>query len=225
MNPPFYLVKIRPINVFNLPMALLLQSAGMLTEQPCIFTVDDFGFINIAVGDYVKSQCDDPVRDFRSLDWSQKLDSLDHSLNQSILKNQIFVSSTYRSDQMDLLKNHYRDRILTIGIDHTESTYNLLLHIFAKQHIHSLKTGVLTITDVDNEVLNNPDIDTVKYYVDAFDRQQILPRSDSNKYDYSIPIIDFYSQQSMEKHLNHLDLPFTAESLAFYTRWLELNSQ
>jgi hypothetical protein len=223
MTPPIYLLKLRQINAFNLPIALLFQSADTLAFEPCTFSINDLGFINITIGNFVKPHCDNPTQEFRFIDWSQNLESLTQSLNQATAQNQNLIIGTYRSDQMKFLKNHYGDQVLTIGIDHTESSYNSLLQVLAKQHVYYLESGMLPITDVDQQILTNITINKIDYYANAFDQQQIIPKSDVGNYEYSILFEDFYNQKTMAHHLTQLNLPFNNKSLEFYNQWLGIN--
>lgn len=224
MQPAIYLLKLRTINIYNLPLALLYENDWDHIYDPCRFVVNNQGFLDITtVGDFAKSQTPNPEKDFRYINWSESLSTLDYSLNQSIEKNKYLVFGSYCTDQLDFLKNHYGKQVLSIGINYQENFYPYILKHKAKHHVHLLSVDQSLATELDKQLFATLSLDDlIAYYSNAFDQQNLIPHSDVTDYDYNINIEDFFNKSLMLQHFSNIGVPFTPQSEKYYDLWLRL---
>jgi hypothetical protein len=219
--PAIYLLKLYKLNICNLHLALLSQSLADCVFGPCSYAVDGQGFISVSVGDFVNSQCQNPVTEFRVKDWQASLDQLTASVELAASNNQILLFGSYRSDQTEFLKNYFASEILTIGINYPTDLYESLLRHKSRHHIHLLKTSGLMATDLDKALLSELSEDQLtQYYAHAFDQQNLVARSASGDCDYNIPLVDFFNKSALVQHFTALGTPFTQFSDNFYHQWV-----
>jgi hypothetical protein len=219
-----YLLKLRSINIYNLLLAQLYENAGDQVFNPCRFTVNNQGFLDISViGDFAKSQANNPEKDFRYIDWTASLDTLDNSINQATTQNQYLIFGSYHNKQIEFLKNHYGSKLMTIGINYQENFYPQLLKHKAKYHLHLLTTNQLPASELDQQLIASlSSEELVNYYSNAFNEQNLIPCSDVDVYDYNVNLDDFYKKDLMTQHLNNIGIPFTSATEQFYDQWLKL---
>jgi len=224
MSVNLYVVKLKPINIFNLPLALLHEALGDQVYNPCKCRVDDQGNIQIDIGKFALAHSTDPVNNFRNINWEESLASLTASVDLAKAQNKVVIFGTYRQDQIDFLKQYFNDSITTIGVEYYESMYANLLTMFAKKHIELMATGKVVASKVDSEVLsNNSNSDAIAYYTNAFDHQGLIPRTETDRCDLIIPLDDYYNILAMQQHIQRLDILFNATTIEFYNQWLEKN--
>lgn len=222
MSVNLYVVKLKPINIFNLPLALLHEALGDQVYESCKCSVDDQGNIQIDIGKFALAQSTDPINKFRTIDWNKSLTKLTTSVDLARAQNKVVVFGTYRQDQIDFLKQHFGNSIVTIGVEYHENMYAGLLTMFAKKHVELLITGQVAMTEVDSAVLNNnSNEDVIAYYSNAFDNQNLIPRAELDSCDLVIPLDDYYNIVNMQQHIQRLGILLSAPAVKFYNQWLE----
>jgi hypothetical protein len=215
MSTKTYFIKLQPVNLYNLIVALLFKNAGDTAFDPCTFELDDQGLINITAGGFASSVVDNPYIDFRQYDWTT---------SSFPTTDKLLIIGTYRSDQLNPIKLKYNDDVLTIGISYNEENCKLLLNNLAKQHVKSLILGTVNKSELDANLLaSKSSEELINYYTTAFTNQTLVPINQTVDCDYLIPLTDFYSKSAITQHLINLRLPFTNDGELFYDRWLDLN--
>lgn len=219
MSVNLYVVKLKPINMFNLPLALLNEALGNRVYDSCKCSIDDVGQIVIDIGKFAHSHSDDPANKFRTIDWSTSIDNLETSIADAVSQGKVLLFGTYRQDQIDYLKNHFGDTIVTVGVEYNEDMYPTVLTEFAKKHIALLKTGHITMTEYDSIVMDKSPDDILSYYYHAFDQQQLVSRTELADCDLMIPLDDFYNIDAMQQHIEQLGILFNTAAVDFYNQW------
>jgi hypothetical protein len=221
MSVNLYVVKLKPINIFNLPLALLHQALGNKVYDSCCCSIDNTGNIVIDIGKFALAQTNDPVNNFRTINWEDGLANLEASVDGAISQNKVIVFGTYKQDQIDFLKNHFKESIITIGVEYSENIYPKLLTMFAKKHIEHMVIGQLPMTEYDSDILAaNSFDDAVAHYSKAFDQQELVPRTELDRCDLIIPLDDFYNITAIQQHIERLGILFNAPTVDFYNQWL-----
>jgi hypothetical protein len=218
-----YLFQLKPINIFNLHLALWHESANNIYGA-CSFSINNVGDIIPAAGDFVKSQTSDPINKFRSINWNESIDNLNDKLKQAQASNKILVFGTYLSDQVAFLKTQYKSNIVTIGTKFNENMYPLLLRCLAKKHINLLKNNQITANEFDQEAMRtkSPE-ELIDHYSKIFDQQHMIPKTDCDLCDYIIPLDDFFDLSALANHFKQLNMPLNGQAITFYNQWLSLN--
>lgn len=220
MSVNLYVVKLKPINIFNLPLALLNEALGNRVYDSCKCSIDVDGQIIIDIGKFAHSHSDDPANKFRTIDWSTLIDNLETSVANAVSQGKVLLFGTYRQDQIDYLKDQFGDTIVTIGIEYNENMYPTVLTEFSKKHIALLKTGHITMTEYDSNIMNLSFDDRLSYYYQAFDQQQLVSRTALDLCDLVIPLNDFYSIDAMQQHIKKLGILFNTATIDLYNQWL-----
>jgi hypothetical protein len=219
-----YLFKLRPINLYNLPLGLFHLNANTSVYDPCTFNINDQGLIELIPGNFVKHFTNNQPKNFRHLDWHPLLPKLVLSIEQAKKKNQIITIGTYQPDQLSCLKNTFQSDLISIGVDYDESSYPILLKNLSTQHLFSLRNNLIVGSDHDQELLKSKSTtELIDYYISAFDQLNLIPTSDSNDCDYHINLHDLFDKSAMTSHFINLKYPFTKNSELFYDRWLRAN--
>ena len=220
MSVNLYVVKLKPINIFNLPLALLNAALADQVYDSCSCSIDSDGDIVIDIGKFAHTHSSDPANKFRTIDWSEQIADLEISVADAVSQGKVLVFGTYRQDQVTYLKDHFGDTIVTVGIEYNENMYPLVLTEFAKKHIRSLGLGQVAITEYDSNIMDLPFDDRLSHYYQAFDQQQLVPRTVLDKCDLVIPLDDFYSFDAMQQHIKKLGILFNTTTIDLYNQWL-----
>lgn len=221
MSTLIYLFKTHQINISNLAQAQALENADTQCLDRCYYHLEGNKFFKITLGNFVTSHLTTPSDDFRTINWTTLLTNLDLYVDQAQQQGKFLISGTVRDDQISFLKQHYGSDILTIDVGYTDAVYQNLLFNLAELHLYRLTNNQLPITDIDQEILKTLSSDqAIYYYVNAFDQQQIIPKSSKSDCDYRIMIDDFTNKSAMSGHFTDIGLPFTAGSESFYDHWL-----
>ena len=220
MSVNLYVVKLKPINIFNLPLALLNAALADRVYDSCSCSIDSDGGIIIDIGKFAHTHSSDPANKFRTINWAEQITDLEISVASAISQGKVLVFGTYRQDQIDYLKDHFGDTIVTVGVEYNENMYTLVLTEFAKKHIRLLGLGQVPITEYDSNIMSGSFDDRLSYYYRAFDQQQLVPRIELDKCDLIIPLDDFYSINAMQQHIKKLGILFNTATIDLYSQWL-----
>jgi hypothetical protein len=216
MSTSIYLYKTHQINISNLALAQALENADTKCFDRCHYIFDD-KFLKVVTGDFVNSY---PSIDFRTIDWSTTINSLERYQQRAQQQEKFLIFGSSRDDQINFLKQHFSNTIITIGIDYDDTIYQKLLYNLAEHHLYKLKHNQILVTDHDKEILNSlSDVEAVQHYVDGFDQLALIPQSSNTIADYHISIGDFIDKNKMSTHYNNLNIPFTNKSHEFYNEW------
>jgi post-segregation antitoxin (ccd killing protein) len=222
MSTLLYLFKTHQINISNLAQAQALENADTASLDRCYYYFEENKFFKINLGALVTTHLKTPASDFRTIDWAETISSLNSYYERAQQQEKILIIGTARNDQISFLKQYYGSDILTIDVGYTESIYQNLLLNLAELHIHRLTQSPITQSNIDREILESKSTtQAINYYINAFDSQQLIPRSsDSVDTDYRILIDDYTNKLAMANHYRNIELPFTANSESFYDFWL-----
>jgi hypothetical protein len=220
MSVNLYVVKLKPINIFNLPLALLNAALAERVYDSCSCSIDSNGDIIIDIGKFAHAHSSDPTSKFRTIDWSEQIANLENSIANAVLQGKVLVFGTYRQDQIDYLKDHFGDAIVTVGVEYNENMYPLVLTEFAKKHIRLFELGQVAVTEYDSNIMDSAFDDRLSHYYHAFDQQQLVPRTALDKCDLVIPLNDFYSIDAMQQHIKKLGILFNTATIDLYNQWL-----
>ena len=220
MSVNLYVVKLKPINIFNLPLALLNAALANRVYDSCSCSIDSNGEIIIDIGKFAYTHSVDPANKFRTINWAEQITDLETSVASAISQGKVLVFGTYRQDQIDYLKDRFGDTIVTVGVKYNENMYPLILTEFAKKHIRLLGLGQVPVTEYDNNIMSGSFDDRLSHYYQAFDQQQLIPRTELDKCDLVIPLDDFYSIDAMQQHIKKLGILFNTKTIDLYNQWL-----
>jgi hypothetical protein len=221
MSVNLYVCKLEPINLFNLPMALLHEAICDQLYQSCKCSVTADGDIHIDIGAFAQTQTDNPDKKFRYIDWTTSIIDLKRQITDAQLHEKIIIFGTYRQDQIDYLKKQFGNTIITIGSEYRENSYPILLTMLAKKHLALMAAGQVPITEYDRKILNTESNDQIiQHYARAFDSQQLLARANTDNCELVIPIDDFYDTSLMIQHLSRLNVGNLTLAKNFHECWL-----
>lgn len=220
MSVNLYVVKLKPINIFNLPLALLNAALADRVYDPCSCSIDSSGEIIIDIGKFAHAHSNDPANKFRTIDWSEQIADLETSVTDAVSQGKVLVFGTYRQDQIDYLKDYFGDTIVTVGVEYNENMYPMILTEFAKKHIRLLELGQVASTEYDSNIMDSSFDDRLSHYYRAFDQQQLVPRTALDLCDLVIPLNDFYSIEAMQQHIKKLGILFNTATIDLYNQWL-----
>jgi hypothetical protein len=197
-----FLFKTHPINVTNLAQTLFFKNIAHVSYHACEYAIQENKFItHEKFGDLCSSINPNP-NNWRELDWSGVLDKLEFQLDIASSQNKIIMFGSHRDDQISLLKRHFGQRITTIGINYNQDMYPLLLRNVAEHHVWL-----------------NCTTEPADYYIQEFDKINLVSRSSITNCDYNILVNDFFDAGLMSKHYENLGFPFTAISQEMYDAW------
>lgn len=184
--------------------------------DPCEWIIDDSKFLKIVTGKFVDSYANLSI-DFRTINWTDNLNSLDRYLLTAEQQDKILIHGTSLDDQFNLIKNYFGDRVKTIGVNYTENVYETLLRNVSEYHVYRLNQSSF-IDAVDSELLktNNP----VNEYMKRFDDMMLIPKSSFIESDFPILIDDFVNKNVVLDYFESLGYPFTNQGSEFYDTWL-----
>jgi len=111
MSTSIYLFRTHQINISNLALAQALENADDRCFDRCYFTLEDNKFFRVTTGKFVNSY---PSADFRIIDWSTMIDSLDLYVTRAKEQKKFLIFGTAREDQINFLKQHFGSDINTI---------------------------------------------------------------------------------------------------------------
>ena len=220
MSVNLYVVKLKPINIFNLPLALLNAALAERVYDSCSCSIDSDGDIIIDIGKFAHAHSNDPTSKFRTIDWSEQIADLEISVADAVSQGKVLVFGTYRQDQIDYLKDHFSNAIVTVGVEYNENMYPLVLTEFAKKHIRLLELGQVAVTEYDSNIMDSSFDNRLSYYYQAFDQQQLVSRTSLDKCDLVISLNDFYSIDAMQQHIKKLGILFNTATIDLYNQWL-----
>lgn len=222
MSTKIYLFKTHPINITNLALAQLIENAVGSSYETCSYALIDNKFFKLIVGKFAQKQTDNPSVNFRHIDWSipVNLSNLNQSVELATAQNKFLIFGSNSTNQIDFLKKYYTNDIVTIGINYNENMYLTLLDNMVKYHIYLLNNNS-HISQLDRELFNTKSsAELIDYYTNAFNQQNLIPRTSVIDCDYTILVDDFLNKSVMAKHYNNLGVPFTIASEQYYDTWL-----
>lgn len=216
-------VKLQPINLFDLPLALVLESVTGYKSSKC--SIAPNGKIEFTVGEFAKEHTDDPYEKFRNLNWDLSIDKLNDQIISAKQQNEVIVFGSYRQDQIDYLKLKFEGNILTIGSKYTSDMYEILLTLSAKKHIELLVTGKVQPNDTDKTNLKTlTETELIQYYKNTIDTQQLVLRENTDICDYVIPLRDFFNEELIIQHFNNLGISLSISAIDLYKKWIRTNN-
>ena len=181
---------------------LFLENAVDTSYDACQYIIEKNKFItHKTFGSFAQSVCA-AAKSWRELDWSEILDKLEIQLDIASKQNKNIIFGSHRDDQISFLKNHFEQRITTIGINYNQDMYPLLLRNVAEHHVWLNSTA-----------------ESAEYYIQEFDKINLVPRSSITNCDYNILVNDFFDAGLMSKHFENLGFPFTSISQEMYDTW------
>lgn len=220
-----YVVKLQPINIFNLPLALMLKTIGSEGYNTSDCLVSDTGEIKFTSGEFARSYTAEPDKEFRTIDWSVVADQLVTQVNDAELQNKSIVFGTYRQDQINYLKLKFKGTITTIGTSYSDKLYNYLLKLMAKKHVDLIRTGQVELNKTDDLNLNTLTTDElIEYYTGSSNIQQLIPQTNCDHCDYIIPLEDFNNERLVIQHFSNFKITLTNDALNFYRKWNSFNN-
>lgn len=194
----------------------ILQHCFMLSKEdlydPCTPVIRN-NLLDWDLAEFIKIGGEIP---FRSIDWADHTEQLDFLIDNNLSRSY----ATYRLDQIDYLKNYFKDRCFVISFSYDVILYDFLLEIFVRTHIHRQNCGIVPITKYD-QLLRESDINLVDYYTKEFDQQQLISKQLSGVGDYVVPLNDFFDQFKFFKHIENIGGTPSQQSINFYTNWLK----
>jgi len=212
-----FLFKTESINFVNLLQFCLYLSRGDL-YQPCI-PIIKHQHLTLIPGDFcLFYDPNDPIRNFRNIDWRSKI----HSLNDLLSGiDQPIVFGNNSIDQIRFLKSNVNHSCATISCSYDEEYYDFILNYFTRSHISKQMSGQLEITNLDQQLRNDQSIDLFLWYKNSFDQQNLVPKSLNFDTDYTVPLRDFFDKERFFWHLTNIGGSESPEALDYYNNWLE----
>jgi hypothetical protein len=153
---------------------------------------------------------------FRNVDWTTQL-----GLLTNILTTNSCVIGNYSIDQLQFIKNYFKESAVLITHSYQTFEYDFFLEQFAKQHVYLQDVGSLPLTETDQAVRSNGE-DLVQYYKQTFDQQQIIPKQINWSGDYDVPVRDFYNPDRFFQHITNLSTTPSTQAIAYYQQWQKL---
>ena len=196
MLSKFIIFKTHLINVTNLFLGSVVDSIADQLYYPCVYNIEDQFFV-CQNGKFSKMLVGDPQTGFRKIDWSQG----EHLANLKQISNttsKSIIFGHHDSNQIEFLKDQFREHALTISINYTSDSYKKLL------------TNVVHYHEYVNKIQNR------EHLYNEFDRMQLIPRASHYSADYNIDFEDFYDQQKMQLHFDNLQIVFPE---TYYQTW------
>jgi len=220
MSPTIYLIKTHKINLSNLFLLLLLENLKDFSFNACEYTLQNKFIVLEKLGNFAQSVIPDPKNNLRFANWKDYLDLLNQQVSIAQAQNKKIIFGSHHDDQIDFLKNHYKDEITTIGINYTDNLYFKLLQNVAEFHLFQLKNQQIAINNYDRHLLNTKsDLELVEYYSIEFDKLNLIPITYQSQFDYNISIDDFYNFDSIKKHFGNLNISTVDNSYYLWKKW------
>ena len=227
---PFYLFKTHKINVTNLVQSMAMYNAlekGVLSPSNCFFSLHSSNFFINKLGSLTVACAlgNDADSTFRHIEWNtniQALNILDQGIKNAMDNNYIHIMGSHSNQQIQFLKKHFGDLVITVGVNYNSNTKDQLIYDVARFHVYLLQNNQINISTVDQELLATLSIDQlVKEYYNRFSNMSYIPESSFVECDYNIWVDDFADQEKMQQLMHDLDLPFTTQSTDIYKHWCQ----
>lgn len=213
-----YVARTHRINLTNIFVAVLIESAGQQVHGPCYYSVTPTGFLDQIPGDFAQTMCEDPITQTRNIDWASNIDRL-RAYHTAAGKHLIFGS--HHPDQIQYLKTQLTDQSCTVAMNYDTDDYDRLLHNLARDHVRLLQAGRLEASIHDQDLMDTlTATQLVGHYAQEFDRMQLIPRAVSDTFDYQIRVKDLYNKSRMTQHVRDLGFEFSALAESYYDHWL-----
>lgn len=212
-----YVLKTHQANVSNLFLAVFLEAVGPLAYGPCRYPVTSDGFFDLIVGNFGQQMSEDTAKNFRHIHWADKIDQLRQLHSQT---KQHIIFGSHHTNEIEYLKNQFNEEITTVAINYDTSSYLWLLNDIAKNHVRLLRNQTIAPTEYDKELLQSLDTDAlIEHYQTAFDQLQLIPKSVTDNFDYSINVSDFTNKDVVANHVRALGVEFSSTASEFYDQW------
>lgn len=216
-----YVFKTEYINFVNLLQFCFYLSRRDL-HQPCV-PIIKHKFLSLIPGEFcLHYDSVDPLNNFRNIDWTQKIESLNLYLKNA---SQPVVFGTNNIDQVNFLKNNVECSCITISCSYTEDQYDLVLNYFVKSHLEKQSMNLIEITDLDQKLREDKSLDLFSYYRDSFDRQNLIPKQLQLETDFVVPLIDFFDKTKFFQHLENIGGCYSHEADEYYDSWRNEQSE
>lgn len=177
--------------------------------QPCTPNITSTGhLVHESHEQYVLNLTNNNPMSFRDIDWSSRLDEIELLLDNT--KNRNVWIGNFHSKQARIIKKHFGNDAVTIGISYKPNMRKLVLeNVVMYYHLHNEK----------NKIEYHIDYNT-RYYLEKEKWDKIVPYSFNPDTDYSIDLIDFLNPDNYISFIESLDGKRNEQQLKYYFTWL-----
>ncbi len=213
-------VKLYVFKTDNINFANLLQFCFYLSRHdldgPCVPVIQN-KHLSLIPGNFcLFFEPEDPLNNFRNLDWNLKIQALNRYLADT---DQAVAFGSNHIDQIDFIKHNIDHTCASISYSYDQAQYDQVLEYFVHSHLAKQASGRVPLTDLDQQLRQDQSIDLFEYYKTAFDTQNIIPRSMQFDTDHVIPLVDLLNKDKFFHHLVGIGGQRTAQADIYYNNW------
>ena len=220
MPKKIYVVRTHGINVTNLFISMMVLNEHDRAYKICDYELSRDGkFFILTPGEMVNHYEETLQTEFRNIDWSENIDLLAESVEDS--GDRLVIFGNHNVDSIRAIKKRFGDDVMTIGINYSNQDYYYLLRNMAEYHVWCLRNGLLTPTEHDDLTIS--DTELTDHYTREFERMGLIPRNSEESFDYDINFRDFMDRGRMTEHLKAIGLEPNAATLDHYDHWRSAN--
>jgi len=175
--------------------------------QPCIPDISPEGhLIHNKHEDYVLTLSKNQPMAFRDIDYTNRMNDIENVLKNANGKN-VWIGN-FSSKQARLVKNHFNDDVVTIGLNYKANMHSIILDTilgYYEQDISKEEYFVRTQS---------------KYYADKAMFDKLVPVTFSPDCDVDIDLGILFNPDNFITQLEILDGPRNKKQLEYYFTWL-----
>jgi len=199
--------------------SLILTLAGWTDRflQPCVPIILNNGtlyFDETQDAEYVNYITDGNINSFREIDYTNKLDKLEHLLKNT---DKNIVLGNYDPKQQHIIKEHFHNTV-TIGIDYTSKERDIVLMDLIKVNKFVNEGLDTSISKKELDMLAHKEMLIRKNIWDRY-----IPESLTTNSEYVIHAWDLYQPNKLIDFIEKIDGPRNEKQIDFYVKWLYNN--
>ena len=218
MSHPFYYVSMSAGGTSNIFIEMFARrNTTIRFEDACACTLipigNDFVPYNSGHCKYVQEIVADFNVPFKTVNWVNNLECLD-KLVKSVRPNTIWIG-TCIDDSLPIIKNYFKDRVLTIGINYLNEDFEFLYNKWIRYQIGFL------ISQADHKFNNI--LEATQFCIDVGPEYfgYTIPKTKNTNADYVVNFQDIYNEKKFKYILTELGANCTDADWEFYRNYIK----